>query len=143
VQATDVLSALVALRGPSDVKSVPEPAGKQLALPDPLELVDELLEELLDELLEFPPLEEPPSSPPDPELDVLLDVAPVSSPPPELVELELEVEGKPELLLLLLPPLPDELELPKLFEPPEPFDPSWLPELPPVPGPVSVPPLAQ
>src|SRR5579863_7617825 len=101
VHATDVLSALVAVRGPSDVKSVPEPAGKQEALPAPLELLELLVE--------------PPLSSPDPESDVLLDdpppVSPLASSPPELVELVVEEELLPPLLVppLLVPPLPDEL----------------------------------
>jgi hypothetical protein len=101
------------MSGPSEVKSVPEPAGKQLELPAPLL-----------ELLEVPPVEEPPPSSPDPELDVPLDDEPVpASSPPELVEL---VEDELELPLLLppllVPPLPDEVG-PKQLEPLDPPDP--------------------
>jgi hypothetical protein len=103
------------MSGPSEVKSVPEPAGKQLELPAPLL-----------ELLEVPPVEEPPPSSPDPELDVPLDDAPVSplaSSAPELVELEVADELE---LPLLVPPLPDEVGSKPLepLDPPDPLDPN-------------------
>jgi hypothetical protein len=125
------------MSGPSDVKSVPEPAGKQLELPAPLELLELLVE--------------PPLSSPDPESDVLLDdpppVSPLASSPPELVELVVEEELVPPLLVppLLVPPLPDELVSKPLepLVPPDPLapnwplDPNWPLELPPLPAPAS------
>jgi hypothetical protein len=103
-----VLSALVAVSGPSEVKSVPEPAGKQLELPDPP--------------LELPPLDGLASSAPDPELDIPLD-APFASSLPGFVEPEDDWE--PELL----PLPPDDPDPPPPLEPPEPLDPISPPEL--------------
>src|ERR1700733_15661147 len=93
VHATDVLSALVAGSGPSLVKSVPEPAGKQLELGAPVPVL--------------PPssLAEPPPSP-VPGL-ASSPVPPESSPEgPELLP-ELEPDPDPELVV---PEPPPELE---------------------------------
>jgi hypothetical protein len=135
VHDTDVLSALVAMRGPSDVKSVPDPAGKQLELPGPL--LEPLLDPLLDPLgdpLEPVLLEELPLPFP---LDAPLDDPPAPGPPPALVELD--VDGRPELLPL---PPPDEFDSPAPLEP-APIDAALPPGPPSVLVPTSLPPLAQ
>jgi hypothetical protein len=93
VHATDVLSALVAVSGPSLVKSVPEPAGKQLELPGPLLELPEssaVPPSSSDAPLDAPPedplddpLDEPDPDPdPDPPLLEPLPVAPEPDPEP-------------------------------------------------------------
>jgi hypothetical protein len=126
VHATVVLSALVAVSGPSLVKSVPEPAGKQLELGAPVPVL-------------------PPSSLPAPPSSPVPGLPSPPAPPessPEGPELLPELDPEPELDVpeLEAPELEaPELEAPELdapeLEAPELDVPLITPELDPVPLP--------